>query len=341
MSNHTLITELINARVVFVGGKGGVGKTTTAMSLSLLAARQGKRCLVVSTDPAHSLGDACAKPIGDRITGITAGVWALEIDPDAQARQHIAGVTEQMKEIAAPEMHREVERQMKMAALSPGAVEAALLERVSHLMLETVDEYDLIIFDTAPTGHTLRLLTLPEAMAAWTDGLLTHNRRSRELGKVLKHLTPSGSRADVPTPFDDPQEDPFAGMEGRTRRIAETLLNRRRLFYRARRALTDGASTKLVFVLTPEKLPILETQRAIQALRHFDITVSGAIINRVLPDEADGAFLQRRRQREARYLEQINDLLQGLPTIRIPMMAEDVEGLQALEEVADRLAAAV
>jgi arsenite/tail-anchored protein-transporting ATPase len=333
-----MIPGLLEARVIFVGGKGGVGKTTTALALSLVAAGRGKRCLVVSTDPAHSLGDACGRAIGDRVTAIAAGVWGLEVDPDAEARRHIAAVTERMKDFAVPEMHREVERQMALAALSPGAAEAALLERVASLMLEAVDDYDLVIFDTAPTGHTLRLLTLPEAMAAWTDGLLRQTRRSEELGQVLRHLTPSGARADVPTPFDDPQEDPFAGMDRRTRRVAETLLARRRLFHRARRALRDTETTALIFVLTPERLPILETRRAMDALAAFELPVRGLVVNRLLPDEAEGTFLARRRQGERRYLEQIAATFTEVPRVHLPLLAEEIEGLPALDRVAAHLA---
>ncbi len=337
MPEQDAMTNLLDRRILFVGGKGGVGKTTTAAALGVLAAERGKRCLVVSTDPAHSLGDAFDREIGDRITGITAGVWGLEIDPDAQAARHLDAVTEQMKQLAAPEMHAELERQMQMARMSPGAVEAALLEEVCRVMLEGMEDYDLVIFDTAPTGHTLRLLTLPEAMAAWTDGLLAHNRKSKELGEVLKHLTPRGSRADVPTPFDDPDEDPFEGMDRRTRRIAETLLNRRRLFHRARRRITDAETTGFVFVLTPERLPILETHRAMHALRQFDIPLCGAFVNRVLPADADGEFLRRRREQEARYLDEIPQALHGLPTRQVPMLPEDIQGLDSLRAVAAHL----
>lgn len=249
-------------------------------------------------------------------------------------------MTAQMKRFAAPELHQELERQMRLARLSPGATEAALLERVSQLMVESLDAYDLLIFDTAPTGHTLRLLTLPEAMAAWADGLLAHNHRSEELGKVLRHLTPRGSRAEVATPFDDPEHDPLQRMDRRTREVAETLLHRRRLFHRARRLLTDPAVTGFVLVLTPERLPILEMARAARTLQDFDVPISGAVINRVLPDTADGDFLRQRRAQELRHLRRIDEALEGLPAVHLEMLAEDVQGMDALHQVADRLAAA-
>ncbi len=334
----TGLDGLLGRQVLFVGGKGGVGKTTVAGSLGVLAAQRGKRCLVVSTDPAHSLADLFDRPVGDRVTGLSAGLWGLELDPEAEAQRHVDQVTERMKELAAPDMHRELERQMALARHSPGAVEAAMLERISRLILDTADDYDLIIFDTAPTGHTLRLLSLPEAMAAWTDGLLAHNQRSEELGKIVKHLTPGREGSpDLPTPFDNPDEDPFEGMDRRTRRVAETLLDRRRLFHRARRVLTDASRCGFLFVLTPERLPILETARAVETLRAFEIPVCGAVVNRVLPAAADGAFLARRRERESRYLEEIRTTLRGIDRLELPMHAEDIQGLEALDGVAREL----
>lgn len=328
MSGLAGITDL---RVLFVGGKGGVGKTSIAGALGVHAANQGKRVLVVSTDPAHSLGDLFAREIGDRITGLCAGLWGLEIDPDAQAQRHVDRVTEHMKELAAPEMHQELSRQMEMARHSPGAMEAALLERMAGLVADNLDDYDLVIFDTAPTGHTLRLLSLPEAMAAWTDGLLAHNKRSEELGKVLKHLTPGQGVNEIPTPFDDPDEDAFSGMDRRTRRVAETLLERRRLFHRARRVMTDAQRAGFVFVVIPERLPILETARAIRTLDEYDIPVRGAIVNQLIPADADGDFLARRRDREARYIAEIDRELADLDTLRVPLQPDDLQGVDALE----------
>src|SRR5690554_5857157 len=327
--------ELLNKRLLWVGGKGGVGKTTVAAALAVLAARRGRKVLVVSTDPAHSLGDVFDRELGDIPRRLLPNLDAMEIDPDAEVEAHLARVTEQMRRYAAPEMMAELERQMRLTRQSPGTQEAALLERLSRLITDDEADWDLILFDTAPTGHTLRLLTLPEAMAAWTEGLLAHNRRAEQLGKVMRHLTPHGSRADLPTPFDEPHEDPFKDMDRRTRMIAETLLRRRRLFHQTRRRLTDAEGIGFVFVLIPERLPLLETVRAVEALQQFKVPVSGAIVNRVLPAEADGEFLRQRRQQEARYLRQIEASLSGLPTLQLPLLPDDVQGLDALGKVAD------
>src|SRR5690606_1251068 len=123
--------------------------------------------LVVSTDPAHSLGDLWDRKIGDREVQLAPNLWGLELDPDAQVRAYLETVGETMRELVGPNMYPLIERQLELARLSPGAVEAAMLERIADMVVANDDRFDRIIFDTAPTGHTLRLLSLPEVMAAW------------------------------------------------------------------------------------------------------------------------------------------------------------------------------
>ncbi|WP_104203778.1 ArsA family ATPase [Billgrantia saliphila] len=328
--------NLLDKRLLWVGGKGGVGKTTVAAALAVLAARRERRVLIVSTDPAHSLGDVFDRELGDAPRRLLPNLDAMEIDPDAEVEAHLARVTEQMRRYAAPEMMQELERQMRLTRQSPGTQEAALLERLSRIVVDDEAPYDLVIFDTAPTGHTLRLLTLPEAMAAWTDGLLAHNRKSEELGKVLSHLTPKRGR-DVATPFDDPGEDPLAELDDRTRDVARTLMDRRRLFHRARRRIENASETGFLFVLTPERLPILETVRAVEALEAAKVPVTGTLVNRVIPEDADGDFLRARREQEATYLARIDEQLAHLPRPRLPWLPTDVQGIETLDALATRL----
>lgn len=327
---------VLNRRLLWVGGKGGVGKTTVAASLAVLAASRGKRVLVVSTDPAHSLGDVFDRQLGDTPRRLLPNLDAMEIDPDREVEAHLARVVAQMRRQAAPEMMQELERQMRLTRQSPGTQEAALLERLARLMVDDEAPYDVIIFDTAPTGHTLRLLTLPEAMAAWTDGLLAHNRKSAELGKVLEHLTPKRGR-DVATPFDDPTQDPLEDLDERTRDVASTLIERRRLFHQARRRIEDENACSFLFVMTPERLPILETDRAVKALAEVRIPVAGVLINRVIPADADGEFLAARRQQEATYLARIEQHFRHLPRPVLPWLPTDVQGIEVLEQLAAQL----
>ncbi|QSX34944.1 ArsA family ATPase [Shewanella avicenniae] len=328
---------LTNKKVIWVGGKGGVGKTTVSSSLALLAANRGKKVLLVSTDPAHSLSDAFARHIGNHITRMAPNLDALEIDPDDEVEQHLAQVTSQLKRFTRPEMFSEIERQMRLTRQSPGAQEAALLERIAKTIQLAQQEYDLVIFDTAPTGHTLRLLSLPEAMAAWTQGLLRANEKSEKLGAVMEHLTPKSGR-DVTNPFDDPTQHATAGMDPRNKAIAETLLTRQRLLQRTREILLDKSQTAMLFVLTPEKLPILETSRAVDALLQEHLPLAGLVVNRILPDDADGEFLAQRRVQEQKHLAEIDQRFKKLSLFKLQLQPTDIEGITGLSAMADRLA---
>jgi arsenite/tail-anchored protein-transporting ATPase len=313
-----------------------VGKTTTSSALALLASQRGKKVLLVSTDPAHSLADAFDRDIGDNITRLAANLDGLELDPDHEVEQHLAKVSAQLKRFTRPEMFSEIERQMRLTRQSPGAQEAAMLERIAQVIEMGLQNYDLVIFDTAPTGHTLRLLSLPEAMAAWTQGLLNANKKSAKLGEVLNHLTPKAGR-DVDSPLADPSEHATAGMDERNKAITETLLTRQRLLQRTREVITDNTKTALIFVLTPEKLPILETGRAVTTLQQEKLPLAALVINRILPDSADGHFLLQRRAQEKIHLQQIEHDFANLPLYRLPLQQTDIQGIDALNHMAQLL----
>jgi arsenite-transporting ATPase len=333
----TVRLPLGDRRVIFVGGKGGVGKTTVAAAVALRLADMGRRALVVSTDPAHSLGDVFDVEIGDRRRELAPHLEGLEIDPDAQVDSYLADVKQSMRQLVQPSMYHEVDKQVELARTSPGAVEAAMLERVSEIMIDESGEYDAVVFDTAPTGQTLRLLSLPEIMAAWTDGLLRHREKSDEMGSVLSRMGggEGRGRGDDLSHFQQTQEAD-AG-DPRFARLRETLLNRRRIFGRARRLLLDHGVTAFLLVLVPERLPVLETRRAVEALERFHVPVVGLVVNRVLPEGPLGEFLEQRRVQEREYLAQIQRQFRALPSVRVPLFSRDVGGVAALREVADYL----
>ena len=328
---NALLRQLLARHLLFVGGKGGVGKTTVASALGIVAAEAGRRCLLVSTDPAHSLGDIFGERIGDRETALAPGLDGLEIDPDAEVERHLESVKTAMKGLVHPRLYDEIDRQLDLARHAPGATEAALLERVARLMTGADSRYDLIVFDTAPAGHTVRLLTLPEIMAAWTDGLLAGRARAGRLANSLRNFGGGRHKGDELTLIEAPQDHPAGGAEAG---IAERLNARRRLFQEARAALVDRAATAFLLVLNPDKLSILESERTADILSRFGVPVSALVVNRVLPSEADGAFLGARREQEARYLKDIGDKFRDLPRLTLPLRSRDVSGREAIAEIA-------
>ena len=339
MTTSAVADGLLARRIVFVGGKGGVGKTTTAAALALAAAERGRRCLVVSTDPAHSLCDVFGRSIGDAETALAPDLTGLEIDPDRAAAEHIASVKERMKTLVHPRLYDEIDRQLDLAAHAPGAAEAALIERVAELMALAGSRFDLVVFDTAPSGHTVRLLSLPEVMSAWMDGLLRHRERSSRLGAMLGRLGGNPGQGDDLSLLDQHEDHPRDSPEAR---ITELLKARRRKFLVARERLLDTAGTAFLLVVNPDRLSILESRRVVETLARFDLPISSLIVNRVLPDTADatGTFIEARRTRERAYLREIEAVFPTLPRTLVPLRPDDVHGLDALRDIGAQLLAA-
>jgi|TARA_B100000678_G_scaffold51146_2_gene40789 arsenite-transporting ATPase len=324
------VDQLFDRRIIFVGGKGGVGKTTTAGALALMAAESGRSTLLVSTDPAHSLGDVFDTRIGNEETSLGRNLSGLEIDPEAEAESHIATVKMSMKSLVAPKMYKEIDRQLELTRYSPGTMEAALLERMADLMAEARGRFDLLIFDTAPSGHTIRLLSLPEVLGAWSDGMLGHRDRSRKLGELLNVFGRDHSREDEFGMIGGSKEEPDNSRDGR---IQDILLTRRRKFHRARELLTDPAITAFLLVINAERLPILESKKTLDLLDRFNIPVTGMIVNRLLPPEADGEFLRERRLQEDEYRAEIDQTFAGLRRIYLNLLPHDVHGLETLRKI--------
>ncbi len=310
--------------ILFVGGKGGVGKTTIAAALALNAARGGHRTLLVSTDPAHSTGDILETPLGEEPRAVVERLWAMEIDPGREADRYVDDVKRRIVESTAPRLLAEVERQIDVARVSPGAEEAALFERFARIIENEGAVYDRIVFDTAPTGQTLRLLSLPELMTAWIGGLIAQRKKVNVLGRMWR--TVAGAAAGAAPEVEDP--------------VLQALEERRDRFVRAREALIDQQRSAFVFVVIPERLPLLETEKAVAALDKYGIPVGAIVVNQVIPNEAAGGFAAKRRARQREYLARIDSAFgEHHPVACVPLFDEDVVGLTAIERLCAHLPA--
>ncbi|WLR51494.1 ArsA family ATPase [Bacillus tianshenii] len=301
--------QLLDKEIVFIGGKGGVGKSTSAAAFALQAANSGKKTLLVSTDPAHNTGDIFHKKLSGTISTVSNNLDAVEIDEERETKAYIKQVKSNLKGNIKAHMLEEVHRQIDLAAKTPGAAEAALFDRMTSLILEERSSYDLLVFDTAPTGHTVRLLTLPELMGAWIDGMLERRQKRNE---NYTQLLNDG----------EPVEDP----------IFEVLQERRTRFRKVRELLMDDSRTGFAFVLNPERLPILETAKAIELLSAHQLTVQTLIINKVLPHDADGSFFQKRRLQEKEYIEKIKKEFSNQEKVWVPFFSEDISDIEKLKQ---------
>ncbi|MDO5618955.1 ArsA family ATPase [Kocuria sp.] len=326
--------------VLFVGGKGGVGKTAVASAVGLAAARAGRSVLVVSTDPAHNLGHLWQKSVGDQPVELAPNLRGVEIDPAATTDAHLSAVRSTMQRLMPEHLQGEVAKHLDLARDAPGTHEAAVLERIAEVVENRAPE-ELVIFDTAPSGHTTRLIALPELMQAWTDGLLRRQDRSATFSAALRGLErdPDGAAADiVGTRGSEPGDGHgpstlwrFGGdrRARRDREIRQILDQRQERFRHLRGVLQDSERTAFVAVLAAERLPVLETIELQQQLERSGMQVAALVVNKRSPEDAGELLAGRRRQEEA-HLATLAEALPHLPVVQIPLLAQDILGAPGL-----------
>lgn len=308
---HDVPSSRSTTRVVFLTGKGGVGKTTTAAATAALAARRGTRTLVLSADPAHSLGDVLGARLGAEPRSVghpTAdALAAVEVDPRAEMERHWGSIRDYLTALFR---HQGIEAVVAdELALLPGAEEMAALLAVERHARSGA--YDLIVVDCAPTGATLRLVTLPEVA---TRGLRVALRIQRAFAAGITPL----ARAVLPVPL--PDADVF--------RELEELLYERLATLRAR--LLDPRTT-IRLVATPERMVIDEAVRSHTDLCLFELGCDALVMNRLLPPEAaaEPGFAEWARVHAER-LAEVEALFPGLPILRAPLAPDEVVGVEAL-----------
>jgi len=314
-----VLLTLLDRRVVFFGGKGGVGKTTCSAAFGLGASARGRRVLLVSTDPAHSTEDIFEQRIGAEPRPIAPDLWAMEIDADRESARYVDRVKGDIEKMFSPAVVRQARRQIDLAAASPGLADVALLDRMIDLIVtnDTArSRFDLIVFDTAPTGHTMQLLRMPEAMTTWIQALVKHRKALLE----IDHQTDEQRHAAA-------QADP----------VLTTLERRHQRLVDLRAYVTDRGRTSFVLVTIPERLAVDETARAADALRETALDIGGLVINRVLPEGLSGDFFEARRGQEREYLDEIDRRFSRLSRVVVRQLPRDVHGLEPLRYVAGQL----
>lgn len=273
---------------VFFGGKGGVGKTTVSCAYALKCSQAGLDTLVVSTDPAHSTADVFDQEFGDEPQPVEGhdGLSAMEIDPDEEVSEHLLETKRALADQVSPAMVNEIDRQIELAHQTPGAYEAALFDRFIGVMRDS--DHDRVVFDTAPTGGALRLLSLPGFLDDWIARLIDKRTQSID----LYERAAIGGREARRRIEDDP--------------IIERLRERKELFEFAGHALRERATFFLV--LNPDELSLRETARALDDLDEYDLTVGGLLVNRLTPepdDDEDGRGARYLRERVATERERV------------------------------------
>ena len=329
---HGLVKQLATQPIIFIGGKGGVGKTTTAAALASQFSAQNKKTLIISTDPAHSLGDVLNTRLNNEKTAISPYLDAIELNPDVIVDEHFAQVERTIKSYANPDMMPKIREHLRLSKSAPGAQEAAMLESMCQHLVEAAEAgYEHIIFDTAPTGHTLRLLVLPEMMGAWTDGLLAQQRRQAKLRSVATHLDSHNQKGNQTDSLKNDVANPFAAKKSdRWEQAVSVLEKRKQLFRQAGLLLHDRAQTAIVLVMTADVLPLAETKRAIEQLEDSKLTPAAIVINQLISTTQSDEFWQRRADRQQQLMQDIEQSFTKYPLYPIYLQQTDVRGTDAL-----------
>ena len=315
------------ARLLLFGGKGGVGKTTTSTATAVHLADCGFKVLLVSSDPAHSTSDSLDCEIGTEPTPIEGvnGLYGLEMDPESKLSsilpklgnmvdgmnsggglQGLGGLG-MMFDSGAKEEMEEIKSEVKTSEMIlPGLDEALAFDE----LLKHVEDpnWDVIVFDTAPTGHTLRFLSLPEIIEAWSGRLIRLMRISGGIRSML-----------------------FGRKE--SQEMKEELERFRKRVLHVRRILSDPNITSFTLVTIPEKMGVNETLRAHQSLLEYKLPVSSCLVNRVTP-EFDHEFLQKRRNAELLRISELSKSLDGVEVSMMELLDEEVVGVVNLRKVA-------
>ena len=305
-------------RVIVHTGKGGVGKTSISAATALRCAELGLKTIVVSTDTAHSLGDALNVEVGPEPTEIAENLWAQELDTRYSMQKYWGKIQEYLGAFFNREGIAKVNA--SEVTIIPGLEEGAQLLWIGEYF--QAKEYDVLIVDAAPTAETIRLLSLPDVTRWWVERLM---RIARGLDSVIR---------PVQKLFRVKKND--AGLD-----IAENAWDQVQLLFDTldgvRELLTNPEHSSIRLVVNPERMVIRETQRTYTYLNLYDYATDAILVNRILPDEISDPFFKVWKERQATNLEFVREAFGDLPLLKAPLFGEEMGGLAMLRRLADEL----
>ena len=296
-------------RIILFTGKGGVGKTTIASATALRIAATGLKTLIMSTDPAHSLSDAFDTELGEEAVEVAPNLWAEQLDPQRQLEDSWQDIQKHVMKVLNWAGVNEIESEE--LALIPGLDEVFSLADVKRHHDEAV--YDTLIVDCAPTGETLRLLSLPDVLSWYMERIFPVERR------VMGVLRPVAKRVTTL---------PLPGVEvyDAVRRFYDRLDG-------VRRILTDGAVTSVRLVVNPERMVIAEAKRTYTYLNLFGYRVDALVANRLLPDAVSDPYFERWKMVQAEHLATIHDAFEPVPILSARLREVELIGSELLDDV--------
>jgi len=302
-------------KFVFFGGKGGVGKTVFAGATALWHAQQGRRVMLASTNPVHSLSSLLSQDVLGKHTPVTGvpNLWAYEIETKDTIERSKVEIREKIKWfLKFADISTKAEDFVESATMNPAFEESAMFENMIDLMFK--DEYDVYVFDTAPTANARRLLGMSKVYSLWVNKML----KSREEARTLRELLSFTKKKEA---------DP----------LMTYLLSFRDRMEHARVLLTDPKKTSFFFVTLPEALPIAVITRFIQWFHDFGIPVGGVLVNMLIDQEsvkADSAeFVKNRMAMQQEHMHTVWQKFDGQVRAVVPLFDNEIRGVESLKRL--------
>ncbi len=306
-------------RYIFFGGKGGVGKTVMAGSTAIWLASQGRRVILASTNPVHSLSGLLGQNVFGQPTPVEGAptLWAYEIDTKDTIERSKTEIREKIQWfLKFADISTKADDFVESATMNPAFEESAMFENMVDLMIG--DAYEVFVFDTAPTANARRLLGMSQVYSLWVNKML----KSREEARSLRELLSFTKKKEA---------DP----------LLDYLVAFRERMGRAREMLTDPERTAFFFVTLPEALPIAVITRFIGWFRDFGIPVGGVIVNMLIDrrqvNEASPDFVRNRLAMQDRYMVEIGQKFEGLVRANTPLYEDEVRQVASLRQLGDSL----
>jgi arsenite-transporting ATPase len=313
------LRERPTLKYLFFGGKGGVGKTVFAAAAAIGLARQGKRTLLVSTNPVHSLTGLFGRDMLGKHLAIqeVPNLWAYEIDTRASIERSKVEIREKIRWfLKFADITTKADEFVESATMNPAFEESAMFENMIDLMFKSA--YDVYVFDTAPTANARRLLGMSSVYSLWVNKML----KSREEARTLREMLSFTKKKEA---------DP----------LMEYLVSFRDRMAKARVLLTDPKLTAFYFVTLPEALPIAVVTRFIQWFKDFGIPVGGVLVNMVIDPKAVGAdaaeFVKNRVAMQQEHMQTIWREFDGQVRAIVPLFETEVRGVPMLKRLADAI----
>jgi arsenite-transporting ATPase len=318
MSLARIFDEHPERRYIMFGGKGGLGKTTFSAATAYYLAKKGHKVLVFSVDPQASLSDIFERDIfGQGAVEIMPNLYAQEIDADRHIKEYQDEIRQKIFDMyGLDEIPEEIESYIQAAAAEPAMEESAIFDQVVDIVLSA--EYDYYIYDLVPLGHALYYLSMASVYDEWIDKITKLRQEMEEYDQVASLIQRK----------KETEED----------MILKELLDIKYRINTSSSILTDKEKTAFFFVIIPEEMILLDTQKAAGLFAKYQVPLSGYIVNRVIPPELGQQnipdYLRNRLDMQETYLERIDDLFGQDVLANIPEFERDITGLAMIEKVA-------